>query len=315
MTPAGAGSVLVIGATGLIGSQTAERLEAAGEPVIRASRSGREADLACELTRPDSVLAALKTTSPGAVVLAAGLSSVGAAWEEPAEAFAANTRGTLNLLEAIRVAAPTTHLLTASSGSVYGLPAAGTGGRAEPFTEEDPLNPASPYAASKAAAELLCAQYARGHGLAVTTARIFNQLGPGQPAAQAASDFAREIALAEAREEARVVLEVGNLGTERDYTDVRDTARALAGLVERRAEGVFNVCSGTAVSLASVVEGLAGQTPLEVRVEVKPDRAHPVDPPVVAGSNAKLTAATGWVPGIGVVESLRDLLEDWRRRV
>lgn len=314
MTPggAGAGTVLVIGATGLIGSQTAERLEATGRPVIRASRSGRDADLACDLARPASVVAALESAAPEGVLLTAGISSVRAAWDEPAEAFEVNTGGTLHLLEAMRQTARTAHLLIASSGSVYGMPAAG---QAEPFTEEDRLRPASPYAASKTAAEVLCAQYARGHGLAITTARIFNQLGPGQPASQAPSELAREIALAEARADSRVVLEVGNPGAERDYTDVRDTARALADLAERRAGGVFNVCSGATVSLASVVEGLAGQTSVEVRVEVNPDRAHPVDPAAVAGSNAKLVAETGWEPRIGPAESLRDLLEDWRRRV
>lgn len=311
MNPGGAGSgaVLVIGATGLLGRHAADRLEAIGRRVIRTSRDGREADLGCDLTRPESVGAALESTSPGAIVHAAGISSAATAWRDPDEAFGINTRGTLNLLDAMRETVRASHLVVASSGSVYGVSKTGA------FTEGDPARPASPYAASKAAAEVLCSQYSREHGMAITLARIFNQLGPGQAPGQAPSEFAREIALAEARGDTRVVLEVGNPGAERDYTDVRDTARALAGLVEQETTGVFNVCSGRAVSLVSVIESLAALTPVDVEVAVEPARAHPVDPAAVTGSNRKLAAAIGWKPETTVFESLRDLLEDWRRRI
>ncbi len=318
MNPGGAGSgaVLVIGATGLLGSHTADRLEAIGRQVIRTSREGHEADLGCDLTRPESVGAALESASPGAIVNAAGISSAARAWRDPGEAFGINTRGTLHLLDAMRETVRASHLVVASSGSVYGVSKTGRGGmKTGAFTEGDPARPASPYAASKAAAEVLCSQYSREHGMAITQARIFNQLGPGQTPGQAPSEFAREIALAEARGDPRVVLEVGNPGAERDYTDVRDTARALSSLVEQGTTGVFNVCSGRAVSLASVIESLAALTPVNVEVAVEPARAHPVDPAAVTGSNCKLAAATGWKPETTVVESLRDLLEDWRRRI
>lgn len=308
MSRDGAGTVLVVGATGFIGCHCADQLEAAGRTVIRASRGGREADIECDLMRPESVRGALEQSRPDAVVLAAGISSVGAAWEEPEAAFEMNTWGTFNLLEAVRDAAPECHLLFASSGAVYGATAGAP-------TEREPVRPASPYAASKAAADLLCSQYAREHGVAITVVRMFNQVGPGQPSSQAPSEFAREIARAEGRGDAKLELEVGNPSAERDYTDVRDTARAWEDLIERRATGLFNLCSGRTAGLEAIIDGLAGNSPVEVEMKVRPGRAHPADPPKVAGSNRKLSAATGWRPEIPLAESLADLLADWRRRI
>ncbi len=108
--------------------------------------------------------------------------------------------------------------------------------------EADPMRPESPYGASKAAAELLAMEVARRTGLPVTVARLFNQIGPGQPDAQVPAGFAGRITEAEAGGEARVTLEVGNPAVERDYTDTRDTARAMRLLVEQRATGTFNLC-------------------------------------------------------------------------
>ena len=318
MTPkgAGAGTALVIGATGLIGRHASTELERAGHQVVRTSTTGRDAGLSCDLTEPESVVTALEASSPETIVMAAGISSVGAAWEDPEAAFEANTAGAFHLLEAIRRAAPSSHLLFASSGSVYGSPEPESpGAGAEPFSEEDRLRPGSPYAASKAAAEVLCRQYAREYGLSVSVVRIFNQIGPGQTPGQAPAEFALEIARAEAGGQTRLEVEVGNPGSRRDYTDIRDTSRALAALAGRRATGTFNLCAGRTASIEQIVAGLAAESPVEVGIAVKPGRAHPVDPEMVAGSNRRLVELTGWEPAVSLAESLAVLLADWRRRV
>lgn len=305
-------TVLVVGASGFIGRPVAADLAAAGLTVLGTSTDGAGADLACDLTRPDSVERALREARPDTILIAAGQAAVGAAWRDPDAAFRVNTAGPFNLLDSARRLTPGAHLVFISSAAVYGPPATTA---ALPFTENSPLNPGSPYAASKAAAEVLCHQFTRQAGLAITIVRVFNQLGPGQPASQAPAEFALAIARAEKQGADRVLLPVGNPAAERDFTDRRDTARALTGLVANRVTGTFNLCSGTATDLRAIVTGLATHTGLEVEIEVVPERAHPADVSSIYGSNEKLGRATGWRPEITLGRSLADLLDDCRNRV
>lgn len=301
-------TALVLGATGLVGSHVRAELERRGLKATGTSTSGKGAEHALDLTDADAVNRLIAEVRPRLIVHAAGISSLATAWEHPGFAFAVNTTGLLHLLEAMRRNAPASHLVFTSSAGVYGPP----GPEGEAFTEESPLRPASPYGASKATAEILCGQYEREHEMAITIARLFNQVGPGQDASQAPSEFAREIARAEGEGDTRVALPVGNPAIERDFTDVRDTARAIADLAGSGRAGTFNVCSGTATSLARVVQLLGQATPLEVSITAKPDHHRPADVMRIIGSPAKLEAATGWVPATPLAESLALLLDDWR---
>lgn len=299
---------LVVGATGLIGSHLRAELTGRGIEALGTSTTGAGADLALDLTDAATTGSLLRDVRPDLVVHAAGMASLSEAWQRPAEAFRLNSSGTLNLLEAVARHAAGAHLVFTSSAAVYGPPT----GSGLPFVESSPLQPSSPYGASKAAAEILCRQYEREHGLVISIARIFNQIGPGQSANQAPSEFAREIARAEARGEESLILPVGNPQAERDFTDVRDTARALAGLAERTRPGTFNVCSGRGTSLAAIVRMLAATTPLEISIATNPGHRRPADVPRLTGSPEKLERATGWKPEFPLVESLALLLGDWR---
>ncbi len=241
--------------------------------------------------------------------MAAGMSSVRAAWNDPPAAFAANTRDVFNLLEALGRSAPGAHLTMLSSASVYGPP------ESLPLTEDSATEPSSPYGASKLAAEMLCRQHARQHGTGVAVLRLFNQIGPGQGTGQAPSEFARQIAVAERRGERGLMIKVGNPDSERDFTDVRDTGAGIAEVVADRLDGTFNLCSGEATTLATIVHELNLSTRVEVGMLVEPERAHPADVTSVRGSPEKITGTTGWKPQTRLEESLEDLLEDWRGRV
>lgn len=302
---------MVVGATGFIGRHVVDRLSESGFRVLGTSTDGEHADFACDIRTPEAVDDVLKRAEPDAIVVTAGRSSISEAWEDPPGAFGTNTKGTFNVLEGMRRFSPEAHLTLVSSASVYGIPETD---EELPFSEEDPSNPASPYGASKAAAESLAGQYARQHGLRIAIARVFNQIGPGQSEAQAPAEFARDIALAEKRGSRKLDLGIGNPEAGRDYTDVRDTARAFAGIVNERKTGTFNICSGTGVRMYDVAAGLASHTPVEVGVERTPERAHRADVPLVIGSGSRLRKAIGWQPEIPLWISLLDLLDDWRRR-
>src|SRR5205823_7937752 len=112
-------------------------------------------------------------------------------------------------------------ILFVSTGLIYGEPDAPD----QPCDERTTLKPASPYAASKAAADLLSYQYTRHPGLDVVRVRLFNQIGPRQSADYATANWARQVAAAEAGRQPPVI-ETGDLSSSRDLTDVRDIVAA-----------------------------------------------------------------------------------------
>jgi GDP-4-dehydro-6-deoxy-D-mannose reductase len=301
-------TMLLIGARGFAGGHVREAAESAGLRVLAAGREPGGEELRCDLLDPASVGACVEVAAPDLVVNMAGAASVAASWEWPGEAFAVNAGGVLNLLEAVARHAPAAHTLCVSSAEVYGEP----GEERLPFGEELALEPITPYGASKAAMEVLCGSYARGRGLRIATIRAFNQLGPGQSPAFAASGFARQIAAAEAAGAGRVVLAVGNLAAARDFTDVRDTARAFVAASRQRLAGAYNLCSGAPLKLGALVEEMAKATPLPLEVVSDPSLTRPADPSVVYGNPARLHEAIGWASEIPLSRSVADLLDWWR---
>jgi GDP-4-dehydro-6-deoxy-D-mannose reductase len=300
--------MLIIGASGFVGTHVRETAAARGFDAVAAGRRGTPEGPACDLLEPASVAACIEATSPDLVVNLAGAPSVIASWQRPGDSFAINATAALNLLEAIAAHAPGAHLTCLSSGAVYGQLAAAE----MPLGEEAPVAPGSPYGAAKAAMEVLCGQYARSRGIEVAVIRAFNLLGPRQPAFQAASGFARQIAGAELDGAGSVELALGNPAAERDFTDVRDAAAALIEIAGRMLTGTFNLCSGEALSVADLVTGLGQATPLAVTCRAEPSLARPSDPPLLVGDPGRLHGATGWTPHTPIARSLVDLLGWWR---
>jgi GDP-4-dehydro-6-deoxy-D-mannose reductase len=242
---------------------------------------------------------ALRATAPSAVVHLAALSSVGESWGNATELWRTNVLGMVNVIEGVRVEAPSARVLVASSGDVYG--------RAQqiPTPEEAPVDPISPYGASKAAAELVCRQ---AGDLDVVVARSFPHIGPGQDERFAVGSWTAQ--LARLRNEGGGVLRVGDLEVERDLTDVRDVCRAYRILLDPAVPaGTYNVASGQAVPLRRVVELLVELVEVPVTIERDGARLRPSETPVLAGDPSKLRAATGWQPEIPLERSLEDALD------
>jgi GDP-4-dehydro-6-deoxy-D-mannose reductase len=239
---------------------------------------------------------AVREARPETLVHLAAVSSVGQSFGETAEVWRTNVLGTVNVVEALRAEAPAVRMLLASSGDVYG--------RAEvvPTPEEAPVAPASPYGASKAAAELACM------GVDAVVARAFPHTGPGQDERFAVGSWAAQ--LARLRTEGGGTLRVGDLDVERDLTDVRDVCRAYRLLLDPSIPpGTYNVASGRAVPLRRVVELLVEAAGVPVTVEREEGRLRPAEVPLLAGDASKLQSATGWAPEIPLERTLVDTLE------
>jgi GDP-4-dehydro-6-deoxy-D-mannose reductase len=303
-------TLLLLGAGGFLGGHLAAAADRAGLRVVASGRRPAAGAPACDLLDPTSIAACLDAAEPDLVVNAAGAASVGRSWEQPAQTFAANAGGVLNLLEAVAARAPGAHVLCLSSADVYGV-------RLEdelPLAEGLEPRPVTPYGASKAAMETVCGQYARGRALQIAVARIFNLVGPGQSATFAIPGFARRIAAAEHAGEGAVELRLGNPAAVRDFLDVREGAGALIELSRRELCGTFNVCSGRGTRVAGMVAELARQARVEVCVREDPELARPADPPALVGDPSRLREATGFAAAAALPESLGDLLGEWRGR-
>ncbi len=242
----------------------------------------------------------------------AGVSFVPDSWRSPARTLAVNVQGTLNLLEAARAANFAGRLVLAGSGDVYGLLEEDE----VPVSEEHPVDPRSPYALSKYAAERLGVLYRRRHDLDVVVLRLFNHTGPGQRRDFVVPSFAAQVAAIKlGLQEAE--LRTGDLRAIRDFTDVRDVARAYtaAGRLDATEKEVFNVGSGRGTSMAELVETLLELAGVDARVVRDPALVRPLDNPVVICNPERFRKASGWRPLIPMERTLADMLDEWTRRL
>jgi GDP-4-dehydro-6-deoxy-D-mannose reductase len=251
----------------------------------------------------DGLGAAVSDAGADAICHLAAQAAVGRSWEDPHETFAVNAVGTLNLCSAAVAAEPRPRLLLVSSSEVYGkVPIEDM-----PITEDQPLAPTTPYAASKAAAEMVGLQAWLGHGLEVVRARPFNHIGPGQGLGFVVPDLATQVVKASRGELDRIA--TGNLEAQRDFTDVRDVARAYRLLLVHGEPGeVYNVCRGEAVTVSDLLRRLIELSGVDVPVWSDPARARPADVPLHVGDAGRLKALSGWAPRLPLEQTLSDIL-------
>jgi GDP-4-dehydro-6-deoxy-D-mannose reductase len=309
---------LITGAGGFAGQHLVRSLLGYGDELFGSNLQGVPPDggllaadeaagvfwLPLDVASDRSIAAALGRARPDRVFHLAAQSSVGASFADPLATWDANATGTARLLYAIAsLQRPKLRVLVVSSAEVYGaVPEA-----EQPIPEQRPLRPINPYAASKAAAEMVALQVAATTGVEVVIARSFTHTGPGQDGRFALAGFAEQ--LVRVRDGLTTpVLSVGNLSVRRDYLDVRDAVRAYQRLMDVGENGtVYNVCSGEAHNLGALVQTLVRLSGTGARIEVDPDRFRPADIPLLCG-NPERIRALGWSPAIPLQQTLSDLL-------
>jgi nucleoside-diphosphate-sugar epimerase len=294
--------VLVTGSHGFVGGHLVPRLAERGCSSVATDRDE------LDVTDREAVAEAVAREHPDAVVHLAAVSSVAAARSDPGLAFRVNYSGACNLLAAVSRHAPRARVLLVGSGELYGHLPDG----APPFDERAPLRPASAYARSKAAADLLGAAWA-ARGLDVVRVRAFNHTGAGQSDAFVLAGFARQLAEIE-KGLSEPVVRVGNLQSIRDFLDVGDVVEAYALLLDRAAApAAYNVASGVGLRIGDLLERLMRIMGVRAELALEPARLRPLDRSV--GDAGRLRRATGWSPRIPLERTLASLASDWRRRV
>jgi GDP-4-dehydro-6-deoxy-D-mannose reductase len=286
--------IWVTGAVGFVGSRLTRSLAAGGHDVVGVDRE-------VEITDASLVAERVAAARPDAIVHLAAQSSGARALRAPEQTARVNYFGARAVLEAARRRAPRARVLLVTSGEVYGSAAPGS----PPFRESDPLAPGSPYARTKACADLLGEHYATG-GLDVVRVRPFNHTGPGQADTFVAASFAHQVASI-ARGEHAGPLRVGNLDSVRDFLDVEDVIAAYGLLLDPDvAPGPYNVASGEGRRIGDLLADLLALAHLRCEVEVDPERVRPTDHAV--GDASRLRDATGWQPRVPWRDTLSRLL-------
>jgi GDP-4-dehydro-6-deoxy-D-mannose reductase len=315
--------ILLTGATGFAGGHLAEALVAHGGGVELFALSRRAEwpeDLrhlaarvnlvACDLCDGRAVDEVLRRAQPEQIYHLAGYAHVGQSFGEPDAAWAGNLTATRSLYEGVARWGGRPRILFVGSGSVYGP----SDTPEHAHNESCPLRPSSPYAASKAAADLVSYQFAHAPTLDVVRVRPFNHVGPRQSPQYVVAQFARQLAAIERGRQPPVV-EVGNLSPLRDLTDVRDVIRAYVLVMGRGRVGeVYNVASGAAHSIQSVLDALIRLARVAVQVRQDPQRVRSAEVAAVRGDSDKVRRETGWAPEFALERTLADTLEYWRRR-
>jgi GDP-4-dehydro-6-deoxy-D-mannose reductase len=290
---------LITGGKGFVGQWLAAHLKDHGDDVA-------VIDIETDVADGAAVRRVMADVVPDAVFHLAAMTHVGESWEDPSRVLRVNVLGTAEILAAARGLRTSPRVLSVSSAEVYGA----VGPEQLPLGEDTPTVPASPYAASKLAAEAVALQAWRGYGQPVIVVRPFNHIGPGQSPNFFVPALAKRIV--EARRSGAGSLPVGTLTTRRDFTDVRDVVAAYRLLIEMGVPGeVYNVCSGRDVAMSEVAAQLLNLARAELTLQTDPELVRPVDVPVLRGDAAKLQAATGWRPSIPLATTLADVLASW----
>ena len=302
--------VLVTGAGGFAGGHLIELLAGSAD-LVGWSRTQPPPEIAAlakwqrvDILDREQVTDTIAMLRPDSIFHCAGLPHVAESWADTAAPLATNVLGTHRLIEAVERVGSRCRIVVTGSAQVYAP-------SNEPIAEDDRIAPSSPYALSKLAQEQLALR-SNSDTVAIIVTRPFNHTGPRQKPSFLAPSVARQIVMIE-RGLHEPVLKVGNLDPSRDIMDVRDAVRAYAALMKTGTPGtIYNVASGVARPVRSIVEALVSRARVPVRIEQDPSRIRPSDVPVLAGNPQRLKQSTGWSPQVSFEKMVDDLLDYWR---
>lgn len=290
--------VLITGVSGFVGRHLAESLVERGDTVIGTILGDAPSSFVgidtveLDVRNAPGMARLVERVAPDLVFHLAGLTHVGQSWKQTAEYYQVNVEGTRNVI----AASSGRRLVFTSSAEVYGrVPES-----EQPIPESRAVAPRSPYALTKAAAELLV-ERAGGRIL-----RLFNLVGPGQSEQFALPSFARQLK-AISIGEAAPPLEVGNLAARRDFCHVSDASAGLLCVADRGDDGtVYNLGSGEAISIRQALDLLMDVAGTRVDVAVDSERLRPVDVPLLR-ANADRLRGLGWSPQRDLRQAMAEL--------
>lgn len=301
--------ILITGINGFVGQHLAHEFNAQSYDVIGVGRESAPVPelyglvkeyVPCDMTKPDDV-SKIPFKRLKAVINLAGLAAVGKSFDDPDLYMDVNVSVLSVMCEQIKtLELKNLRVVAVSSGAVYAPD------QPMPLIEESLTDKtSSPYVASKLAMEDYAKKF-KNDGYECVIARPFNHIGPGQLGGFLLTDLYDKL-----QSSPDGVLRVGNLKTQRDYTDVRDVAKAYVALAtsKKLTYDTYNVCTGRAISGERMLKTMAkacGKKDIKVEVDDKLFRSS--DSPILYGDNSRLQKDTGWTPVIPFEQTVADFV-------
>lgn len=316
--------ILITGITGFVGSHLAEyilNLKEEHEILgICRWRSPRE-NLAniynkvslhdADLLDLSALLRTIRTIKPDVIFHLAAQSYVLTSFNSPIQTLWTNVIGTANLLEAVRIVEINPIIHICSSSEVYGQ----VSEKDVPIKETCPFNPASPYAVSKVAEDMLAFQYWLSYKIRTICTRMFTHSGPRRGDVFAMSFFAKQVAAGELGLKEPVVY-VGNLKSVRTFCDVRDAVKAYWIMVNKCKPGeVYNIGGDRTLTIGEALDILLSFSKKKFEIKVDPKLIRPSDVTLQIPCIDKFKNETGWQPQIPLEKTLQDILDYWRQEL
>jgi len=290
--------VLITGASGFTGQHACRYFLKAGYEVIAVTRSDFNKPpgtlvVKCDLTKREAVRNLIKQARPQFILHLAGQNHVGRSWNDPISTLEANVNSTLHLIEAIRLEKPDCKTVIVGSALQF-----------------DPSNPSTlthPYSFSKTLQILAAHAWEKLYNLHIVIAKPNNLIGPGHSNG-VCSIFANKIVEME-RNRGEAILEVNNLGAQRDFIDVRDAVSAYEILLAKGKSGeTYNISSGHSYSLEDIITIFQSLTTVNFTIKSNENNnEEKVDTPPYKALNL------GWKPTIPIQSSLEDILNFYRQ--
>ena len=314
-------NVLITGCTGFIGSSLTRRLIEEGYNAYGLVRHASRRDLEPldtvldelhliegDLTQYHSVSSAISAAKPQFIFHLGALTPVRLSFDDPFSYLSANINGTVNLVHAISDNCPKARLIAASTAEVYGWQKS-----EKPFREENPLNPASPYAVSKEAADRYIQMATRVYGLKGTILRPNNTYGRRRE-----SNYFTEYLVSNMLDDKTCY--VGAPNSIRDYMFVDDHVNAyVLSMKSDKAVGkVFNVSPGNPLTnreLAKTISellGFKGEIVYGSYPPGYPQRPATWDPDYLVLDSSRIGKNLGWHPSLNLREGLAKTIDAWR---
>ena len=263
----------------------------------------------CDVRDRERVKDLLVGFKPDRVFHLAAQSYPTVSWEDPWYTIETNVIGTINIFEGIKELGLGCKILNACSSAEYGF----VSQEEVPLREERLLKPLHPYGVSKVAQEMVAYQYFMNFGIKSISLRIFNTTGP-RKVNDVCSDFTRRLVEIEKGKNPEKKLRVGNLKTKRPLTDVRDAIRAFNLALDKATFGeTYNLSGEKVCEIGEIVEILRGLVGFNFELMEDPKLMRPTDEPIIYGDSGKFKRETGWKQEIPLEETLRDMLDYWRR--
>ena len=255
------------------------------------------------MTDLSSLSRIVQRTQPHEVYNLAAQSFVATSWDQPIVTAQVTGVGVLNILEAIRSAAPDARFYQASSSEMFGMSDQALQNEATPF------HPRSPYGVAKLFGHLATVNYRESFGLHASSGILFNHESPLRGVefvTRKVTDAVARIKLGLAQE-----LRLGNIDVKRDWGHARDYVEAMWLMLQQDAPDDYVIATGRSVTVREMCQIAFDHVGLDMDgyVRIDPALYRPAEVELLLGDPSKAKAKLGWTAKVSLEDTIREMVD------